>query len=146
VEDKIRHNAELVVAQMRELCGFDFGYDARSVAWLDGYIERQRARPDITQETVGGLVSVLGSYLGECVIRCYGGRWEQEDGHWRVGFDAANAVYPFAKVQKQFLNGPGDSIRSFFETIPVVFALDGRRDDEAVDEGEAASKPWWKFW
>jgi hypothetical protein len=139
VEDKIRQNAELVVSQMRQLCGFEFGYDAQSVAWLDGYIERQRARADITQELVDGLVSVFGSYLGECVIRCYGGYWENEGGQWRVSFDGDNAVYPFGKVSKQFQNGPEDSIGSFFEVIPVLFAA------VKAEEG-AVKKPWWKLW
>jgi hypothetical protein len=139
LEDKIRQNAELVVGQMRPLSGFDFGYDAPSVAWLDGYIERQRERADLTPELVDGLVNVLGSYLGECIIRCHGGRWENEAGHWRVSFDGDNAAYPFAKVRKQFEHGPEDSIRSFFEVIPVIFA-------PAADGSAVEKKPWWKFW
>jgi len=139
MEDKIKQNAELVIAQMRQVSGFDFGYDAQSVAWLDGYIERQRARADMTQELISGLVNVFGSYLGECVIRCYGGYWENEDGHWRVSFDADNAVYPFAKVQKQFENGAEDSIKSFYEMIPIIFAA-------AIRKGNAENKSWWKVW
>jgi hypothetical protein len=145
LEDKIRQNAELVVSQMSPLCGFDFGYDARSVAWLDGYIERQRARADITQELVNGLVNVLGSYLGECVVRCYGGHWQSEDGQWRVSFDGDNAVYPFTKVRKQFENGAEDSIRSFFDVIPVVFAA-AAAEGETGSQPETGSKPWWRFW
>ena len=38
-------------------------------------------------------------------------------------FDDSNAVFPFAKVSKQFQNGRdgGDSIFSFFEVISPVF-------------------------
>jgi hypothetical protein len=139
MEDKIKQNAELVIAQMRQVSGFDFGYDAQSVAWLDGYIERQRVREDMTQELINGLVNVFGSYLGECVIKCYGGYWENEEGHWRVSFDANNAVYPFAKVQKQFENGAEDSIKSFYEMIPIIFS--------SVPSKEITwKKPWWKVW
>ena len=139
MEDRIKQNAELVIRQMSQVSGFDFGYDAQSVAWLDGYIERQRARADITPEVVNGLVNVFGSYLGECVTRCYGGYWENEDGQWRVSFDRANAVYPFTKVQKQFQNGPEDSIKSFFEVIPVVFT-------PASNRGVIEKRSWWRFW
>lgn len=139
MEDKLRQNAELVVKQMSQLCGFEFGYDARSVAWLDGYIERQRARTDLTRDLVDGLVNVFGSYLGVCVITCYGGQWENEGGQWRVSFNAENAVYPFGKVRKQFENGAEDSIRSFFEVIPVIFA-------SATAAKEIERKPWWKVW
>lgn len=123
---------------MSQVCGFTFGYDAQSVAWLDGYIERQRARAEITEELINGLVNALGSYLGECVIQSYGGYWEEEAGQWRVSFDDENAVYPFAKVAKQFNNGSEDSIRSFFETIPLVFAM--------ADKRGKRSNPWWRFW
>lgn len=124
---------------MSQVSGFRFGYDAQSVAWLDGYIERQRARDDLTQELIDGLVNVFGSYLGECVIACYGGSWENEDGQWRVSFDVGNAVYPFSKVRKQFQNGSEDSIMSFFEVIPIVFT-------SGVGESGVERKPWWRFW
>jgi hypothetical protein len=134
MQDRIKQNAELVIKQMSQTCGFGFGYDAQSVAWLDGYIERQRVRTDVTQELVEGLVNVFGSYLGECVIKCYGGYWENENGQWRVSFNENNAVYPFAKVRKQFENGAEDSIKSFFEVIPVVFAAEFRKGQDEKNE------------
>ena len=139
LEDIIKQNAELVIRQMSALCGFPFGYDARSVAWLDGYIERQRARSDHTQELVDGLVNVFGSYLGECIKNNYGGYWENEAGQWRVSFNSDNAAYPFAKVRKQLQNGPEDSIMSFFEAIPVIF-------ESATTKKGIEKTPWWKLW
>jgi hypothetical protein len=138
VENTIKRNAELVIQQMSQVCGFTFGYDLQSVAWLDGYIERQRARAEITDKVVDGLINVFGSYLGECVIQNFGGRWENEEGQWRVSFDEQNAVYPFAKVAKQFQNGSEDSIKSFFEVIPLIFTTAGQSDKR--------NKPRWRFW
>jgi hypothetical protein len=31
MEDKIKKNAELVIKQMRQISGFEFGYDVKSV-------------------------------------------------------------------------------------------------------------------
>lgn len=120
----IRANADMVVEQFGASSGLDrFGFDAPSVEWLDGFIERQRVRDDASPEFVSKMVSVLGSYLGECVVRAYGGRWAIAGDGWRVEFDEKNAAYPFAKVQKQFANGrdAGESIYSFFTAIPLVF-------------------------
>jgi hypothetical protein len=139
MEEMIKYNAELVVKQMREISNVDFGYNAESVAWLEGYIERQRNRDDIEQETIQKLVSVLGSYLGECIIKCYGGKWENEDGQWRVWLGDKGAAYPFNKVEKQFENGIEDSIKGFFQTIPILFAIPAM-------SGETSNKPWWKLW
>jgi len=135
----IKYNAELVVKQMRELSGIDFGYNAESVAWLEGYIERQRNRDDLEQETIDKLVSVFGSYLGECSIKNYGGKWENKDGQWCICFDEQNLAYPFNKVEKQFENGIEDSIKSFFEVIPIVFS-------RLTKSSEKSDKPWWKLW
>jgi hypothetical protein len=121
LEDKIRANAELVIKELGPLSGLEFGYNAESVDWVDGFIEQQRNRSDLDKNTINGLVDALGSFLGECIIRCFGGYWNNSDGEWCVRFDKENAVYPFNKVHKQFANGQEDSIRSFFELIPVMF-------------------------
>ena len=137
--EKISANAELVVGQLRQASGMeDFGYNAESVAWLDGFIERQRARPGFDEEAARGLTQTLGSFLGECVIRCYGGEWREQEGTWAVAFDGGNAVFPFNKVRKQFDNGAEDSVGSWFETIPIIFARQPERR-------QPPKKPWWKF-
>ena len=120
----IRANADMVVEQFGASSGLErFGFDAPSVEWLEGFIERQRIRDDVSPEFVRKMVSVLGSYLGECIIRSYGGHWAVGEDGWRVEFDEKNAAFPFAKVQKQFANGieAGDSVYSFFTAIPLVF-------------------------
>jgi hypothetical protein len=122
MDENIRRNAELVVAEMGKISGIDFGYTPESVAWLDGFVERQRLRPETDDDQIAKLVQVLGSYLGECIIRCYGGYWENNEGQLCVCFNEGNCVYPLNKMQKQFENGAEDSIHSLFTTIPIIFA------------------------
>ncbi len=116
----IRLNAELVAEQMRPLSGLAFDYDAASVEWLDGYIERQRENLAGNEATVNRLVSVLGSYLGECIRRVYGGEWRRGEQGIGVYFTETVAAFPFNKMQKQFANGSGDSVYSFFRVIPAL--------------------------
>ena len=119
--ENIRKNAELVVKVFAENDGVELDFDESSVEWLDGYIERNRENFD--EETVRGLVNVLGSFLGECICRNYGGNWSQDENGLTVKFDELNGVYPFNKIEKHFINGAEDSILSFYQTIPVVFGL-----------------------
>ncbi|MEA2206873.1 MAG: hypothetical protein QOE77_3649 [Blastocatellia bacterium] len=121
MDENIRLNAELVVMKMGPISGIDFGYTSESVAWLDGFVERQRLRPETDDGMIAKLVDVLGSYLGECIIKCYGGYWHNKEGQWCVCFNEGNFVYPFNKMQKQFENGAEDSIHSLFTIIPLVF-------------------------
>jgi hypothetical protein len=125
MEDRIRANAERVVSVARKKLGTDVGYDAAGVEWLDGYIQRQHEQGN--PDNRAGLVSTLGSYLGECIIRSFGGEWAEVDGSWCVQFDDRNAAYPFAKVGKQLEHGAEDSVLSFFTAIPVLFKGGGGR-------------------
>ena len=74
--DEIKENAELIIEDLGPLSGLGFGYTSESVAWVDDFIENQRIRKEIDEEAVNGLVNTLGSFLGECIIRCYGGFWQ----------------------------------------------------------------------
>jgi hypothetical protein len=125
IEEKIRANAQLAINTFGPASGLgtEFGYNRISVEWVEGFIERQRSRTDITPDKVARLVQVIGSYLGECVICTYGGVWRETNGSWGVFFDERDAVFPFNKVQKQFEKGleSGDSVLGFFDLIDVVF-------------------------
>jgi hypothetical protein len=128
---QIRANAALAVSQLGPLSGFDFGFDHRSVAWVEGFIERQRVRG-----AADGLVDVLGCYLGEALISAAGGAWVRGlDGALGVRFDNGDIAYPFAGVGDQFERGleGGESIVSFYE-ISVGFVATGRLRDRGSKE------------
>jgi len=142
MEEHIRANAEMVIQELRPLSGIDFGYTRESVEWLEGYIERLRSSGEFDNaETKYKLMSVFGSFLGECLVRCYGGTWQEHgEGDWCVTFENGTRAFPFTKVRKQMENGPCDGIESFFRAIPAILKH---------SSGEVAStskKPWWKFW
>jgi hypothetical protein len=144
-EEKIKANAQVVIEGLgpaaTELS--DFGFNRESVEWVDGYIERQRKRGG-TKEQIDSLISVIGSFYGECIIQKYGGKWGEFDGQMGVIFgekppdlpmeeeiktqteeealgeaSTVHAVFPFSKVYKQFQQGRkgGESILSFYDLI-----------------------------
>jgi hypothetical protein len=117
--DRIRRNAELVVSVANKQLGEVVSYDEAGVRWLDGYIQRQHKNGDPANRDA--LVSTLGSFLGECIIHTFGGRWAENDECWFVQFEGGNAAYPFVKVSKHLEHGEEDSVLSFFNMIPVVF-------------------------
>ena len=116
----------MVVQQLRTLSGIDFGYTNESVEWLEGYIERLRNSGESDNvEAKDKLTSVFGSFLGESIIRCFGGRWKQhESGMWCVAFNDEDMAFPFAKVAKQMDNGLEDwSMASPEKRIEAVWTL-----------------------
>jgi hypothetical protein len=125
---QIEANVRLAIEQLGPLGDVDFGLNSESVQWVEGFIERQRARDDFDVANVGGLVGVLGSFLGACVIAGTGARWHRGDDQ-RLGvlFPNGSIAFPFAKVEKQFGEGlaGGDSISSFYR-IAVDFVATGK--------------------
>jgi hypothetical protein len=123
MEERLRANARLVFSIATEKLGVAIGYDETGVRWLDGYIQRQHQSGNAADHA--GLISTLGSFLGECIIHSFGGSWALVDESWGVRFDSENVVFPFAKVAKQLDRGSEDSVLSFFSIIPMIFKLKG---------------------
>jgi len=115
----IKKNAQLVIDRLGQLSDVNFGLNRESVAWVEGFIERQRARPDFDSTGVKNLVNSLGSFLGECIIANAGGSWRWSDEHqtWSVAFSDNSHAFPFVKVSKLFADGleGGESILSFYD-------------------------------
>ena len=121
LEEKLRINADLVIQHLSQHAGFELAYDQQSVEWIDGFVERQRAREDFNLASAEGLVQNLGSFLGES-LRCeLGGVWKQLDDGLAIVFRDGNAAFPFNKVRKQFANGNDDSIAGFYKSAAVLF-------------------------
>lgn len=119
-EDEYKALAARVVSSFRDELGVDLKYDKHSIEWLDGYINR--IGPQLQKESVSGLATALGAYLGETIIATYGGAWayfEQVD-QWGIRFEDDNGAFPISKVCKQLEDGEFDSILSFFTMIPTI--------------------------
>ncbi|MEW9550683.1 hypothetical protein [Nonomuraea sp. NPDC050783] len=127
----IRENVDLAIEQLGPISDVDFGLNRESVEWVEGFIERRRARPDFDPEQVDGLVGVLGSFLGACIAAAAGGRWHKrdEDG-WGVLLPDGSTAFPFTKVRKQLRDGveAGESIASFYQ-VAVDYVATGKLRD-----------------
>lgn len=99
----------------------NLGYNEESVAWADGFVERQRARADMEDFT--GLSNVVGCFLGECIRINFGGEWQSTEYGLAMAFSDGNSCFPLNKAGKHFANGADDSILSFYQTIPALFEI-----------------------
>jgi hypothetical protein len=125
----------------------DLNYDAESVKFIEGYIERIKTEFDLTEYQ--GLINAIGAFIGQCIIINYGGAWQldPEGPHMCVAFDATNKVFPFSKTTKQFENGLEDSVYSFFTVIPTIFKFNSKPSiNSSTLTKIPPKKQWWKFW
>jgi hypothetical protein len=120
------------------LAGHDLPPGRAGVEFLDGFLERNREQWD--DETKAKLAQMAGCYLGAALIAEYGGRWVRDA---TLGDSLAVEVtpqlvcYPLAKAHKHVFDGPGDSVRAFFNSVAAL------RDvpDDPPDEGYRAHSP-----
>src|SRR4051812_44044241 len=110
--EKIRANADLVLQMVREHFRADATFDGDAVRRLDGHINRMRDRAREDDEFRTRLTSMYGSFLGECIVRTYGGEWREREEGWSVVVTQTNRIdaFPFNKIAKEFENGEPDSI------------------------------------
>src|SRR5690554_2770715 len=121
---QVEANAQLVLDMARDQFALALACDRDGVVWLNQYIEQQHQQGDPNLHDQ--LVSVLGSFLGQCVVQTHGGSWQKTDGQWAVVFSPGHAVYPFEKVRKHLAYGQanGDAVLPFFDAIPALFGLE----------------------
>lgn len=134
----IKKNSLSVIQECRHLSKIDFGLNQASVEWLEGYIERLRTSEEFEAEAISTLVSVFGSFLGECLVANAGGEWRRLSDGWAVVFPNGDAAFPFSKVAKAFENGlaGGDSILSFYNISVHMLASGKLRDENLYFKGE----------
>ncbi|MEU4836220.1 hypothetical protein [Streptosporangium sp. NPDC023615] len=137
---RIQENVTLAIEELGPLSDVDFGLNRESVEWVEGFIERQRSRPGFDPERIDGLIGVLGSFLGECVVAATGGHWHWSDDHgWGVLLPEGSTIFPFAKVGKQFRGGleEGESIAGFYRVVVDVIATGKMRKIREGGTGDA---------
>lgn len=111
----IEANVRLALDELGPLVEGGLRLDRDGVAWVEGYLERTRARADIPPD--GGLAAVVASFVGECLVRAADARWALVDGRWAVVFANGDQAFPFDKVAKAVEHGleGGESLLSFHD-------------------------------
>lgn len=99
----------------------EIGFDAAGVQWLDDLLQELHEKQSVHGER---LIPTFGAFLGECIIRNFGGEWAIYDGSICVRFDG-DAVFPLNKVRKQLLHGRegGDSVVGMYRSLEVPMYL-----------------------
>ena len=101
--------------QVREQLGLP-AFDAAAVQQLAFFIEAQRGKIAPAQRE--GVVAGFGCFLGECLVRTYGGEWAAgRDGSTGVGIAGKLFFNPFYLVNQQLDKGLEASVAHFFESV-----------------------------
>jgi hypothetical protein len=152
---QIRKNAQALIDNLGPHSGLSaFGYDADSVAFLDGFIDRQGEGIRSSPQGIDNFVSMAGAFLGEAVIATFGGEWQQKEGSISICIragDQYHLVMPFQRIHNRLMNGTEYSLAYFFSTaLPQIVSGSASGGSQPLPtQGPPPlptpeKKPWWK--
>jgi hypothetical protein len=88
--------------------------------FFDEHCKEGRAVPGgLLSAELGSRIFALGSYVGEVIIRAYGGKWQTADDdpegelNIKVVLLSGAIIWPVQRVMKRFKNSPEDGIYAY---------------------------------
>ncbi|MCM1524556.1 MAG: hypothetical protein NC120_08885 [Ruminococcus sp.] len=113
-------NACAWVENALNVSGYKADYTLESMKEIDRFIEEQSGEDGIiTKHGRGRIIFALGCYVGETVIRLYGGKWHTDDSdpagevNASVELDGGAVIFPIQRVMKRYQNGSEDGIYAY---------------------------------
>lgn len=112
------------VADALASSGYEADYSLESLRELDRFFDDHapngHAVPGgLLSENLGSRLFALGSYVGEVVIRAYGGEWRANDNDPEgeltiaVVLPSGTTMWPIQRVMRRFKNGNEDGIYDY---------------------------------
>ena len=131
--EDIKISAEWVKKNMN-LSGYKVDYDLDSMKEVDRFFDEQTKEGGLLTGKCGNIIFSLGSFIGETIIKLYGGEWitNDDDPNGEINAEVHTSdkivCWPIIRCMKRRQNGPEESIYAY------VIALDKNSDsDKMVD-------------
>lgn len=112
------------IANALSVSGYKADYSLDSMREIDRFYDEQNTPTGILSKNRGQFLFALGSYIGQTVIKLYGGKWITNDNdpegemNIAVNLDNGSTIWPVMKCMKRYTNGQEDSIYDY------VYVLD----------------------
>ncbi len=119
LEDDI-HSACAWIVTALNTSGYKADYTLESMKEIDRFFDEQSgAGGIITPERRGNIIFSIAAYIGETVIKLYGGKWITDDNdpmgevNIAVQLDNGTIIFPAQRAMKRYQNGNEDSIYAY---------------------------------
>ena len=108
-----------IIVLFKEKFDITLSNDERSIECLCDFIELELFRNQLSDENRAAWISLIGAFLGQTIIKVYGGQWIDES-NLSVELKDGTICYPISQVIKQLENGKQDSIHYYFNFISEI--------------------------
>jgi hypothetical protein len=78
----------------------------------------------IPEEKIGEISDIFGAYVGEVMIKHFGGEWRESNRYKNaIALYSADGteIYPSAKVYNRILDGKGNNIWIYYHSLKELF-------------------------
>lgn len=107
------------IAEALLFSSYQADHSLESLREIDRFFDEQSGPGGLLTERRGQRLFGLGAYIGDVLIRTYGGHWVTDDhdpqGELNVAvqLDDGSMVWPIQRAMKRYQNGPEDGIYIF---------------------------------
>lgn len=128
----IYYSSEWIVTALNS-SGYKADYSLESMKEIDRFFDEQNTPTGILSKNRGQILFALGSYIGQTVIKLYGGKWITDDhdpeGELKIAVDLDNGstIWPAIRCMKRYTNGREDSIYDY------VWVLDKGKPEDILE-------------
>lgn len=118
LEEDIHSACEWVVTALNS-SAYKADYTLESMKEIDRFFDEQSGENGIISKGRGRIIFAIGSYIGETVIRLFGGKWLTDDSDPQgeitaaVQLDNGTVIFPMQRVIKRYQNGSEDGIYAY---------------------------------
>lgn len=131
-----RHSAQTVIEVFHDEFQEHLTFSRDGVVALNSYIES--VRPLLTDETRENAITMLGAFLGECLIATRGGDWDNQEGYWQIMIAEGLWACPFVQIRTQLELGLEHSVVGYFDCL---IALSRTLESPILKQFEVSSTP-----
>ena len=106
--------------------GYAVDYTVDSMKEIDRFIDEQNVPGGLIDNNRGQIIFALGAYIGQTVIKVFGGEWVTDDndpkGELEIAVKLPNGftMWPVQKCIKRCQFGPEESIYSYVRIISTL--------------------------
>jgi len=114
---ELRRVSNLFIRGIEETFGRKLNHDRASLEQLDGIVQEGWAGQP--PEKLDEVISSFGTFLGESLIKVFGGNWVQSENQAEFAVQLSNGafVFPYSKMDKRLRNGMQDSISFYLRVL-----------------------------
>ena len=118
LEQDIKASCEWVIRALNS-SGYKADYTLDSMKEVDRFFDEQNTPDGILSKNRGQILFALASYIGETVIKLYGGKWviDEDDPNNEVNMavqtSSGTVLWPAKRCMKRYTNGAEDSIYAY---------------------------------